>query len=411
MRYAKSIFMFLFLLICVNFFDFFNLTSGILSYYVSVTQKRLLLILVLLFFIIFLIIKSNPIDIDKKPQFSLSVYYLFGFFFIVSILTSYFYPEQSLTKTFSVSYYGLIPLAYFIFRKILKTKSDWKKFTKLLSIFGTILAITKLIQSFILSNFGVLIFHLNYQGDISNAAYKSFKVLGFIRLPSVGDFLFWVVVILLSLSVRFPEWKILKHPYQLGTMIFCLVTVAQTRTYTLLLVGILVIYIYFRFFRYLSKDLKIIFFFISSITAIIALYLLFSYLINFQVGRSQSFDTRGVELNYYLGLISKSPIFGVGFLRGDGIYRAINAGPFLNYYFSDVGIIGFLAQTGLLGGSFILVLLVQLISSLRKSKKVGASLIICAALIGSFIMRSLLLPDDIAYLTVYLALLEFLSLE
>ena len=410
MRYARSIFTFLSLLICVNFFDFFDLNSGILSYYVSVTQKRLLLILIICFLGIFSLTRSNNIYINKKSQFGLSVYYLIGVFVVVTILTTYFYTGQSFTNTLSVSYYGFIALSYFIFRKIFK-KDDWKNFAKLLTIFGTILSITKIIQSFLLSNFGILLFHLNYQGDISNAAYNRFKVLGFVRLPSVGDFLFCVIIVLLSLSVRFPEWKIFKYPYPIAIMVFCLIVVAQTRAYTLLLLAIFIIFIYFRFSKKFSKDLKYLFLFSLSIASMIVIYFAFTYLLNFQVGRAESFDTRGLELKYYWGLIKQSPIFGVGFLRGDGVYQGITSGPFLNYYFSDIGIIGFLAQTGSLGVFFIIVLLTQLVISLRKSKNIGASLIIFTALVGSFIMRSLILPDNIFYLTIYLVLLEFFSVE
>ncbi|MCW3779560.1 hypothetical protein OM945_11875 [Levilactobacillus namurensis] len=324
--------------------------------------------------------------------------------------------DQSLFSTFLVGYFFLILFLYFPYTSFLNNWDAWVDFVKMFSVFSLILSITKMLQSWLIVHSDVRYPFLNSNLDFMSASSLRYVKLGFTRIPSASDFVFYATLFLLIFHLIHKRVFSGMTTYLiLGINTLYIVFVGQTRSYIVLL---LIVYIIAAFIRIKEKfDFSLILMIIITLSVPVILLILYviNRLLYGDANRVSSLSIRLEAVKYYISNLRFSGWFSMGFAR-DSVYGNLihnqyvtNLGQVVTYNYDDVGIVGFLAQFGLVGIVDMVIYAVTLMVSFIKSRKKEISFLIIVVILGSCINLSLLDPQRIFYLPMVLVMLDFIS--
>lgn len=402
-----------FLLIQANLFDLVNLrsVSGLISY----PQKKLLVLIIFIYIFLRAIFVKSKSDFRIDRRFTLFTSLMLFTWVLVLFGTSSKF-DQSLFSTFLVGYFFLILFLYFPYTSFLNNWDAWVDFVKMFSVFSLILSITKMLQSWLIVHSDVRYPFLNSNLDFMSASSLRYVKLGFTRIPSASDFVFYATLFLLIFHLIHKRVFSGMTTYLiLGINTLYIVFVGQTRSYIVLL---LIVYIIAAFIRIKEKfDFSLILMIIITLSVPVILLILYviNRLLYGDANRVSSLSIRLEAVKYYISNLRFSGWFSMGFAR-DSVYGNLihnqyvtNLGQVVTYNYDDVGIVGFLAQFGLVGIVDMVIYAVTLMVSFIKSRKKEISFLIIVVILGSCINLSLLDPQRIFYLPMVLVMLDFIS--
>lgn len=233
-----------FLLIQANLFDLVNLrsVSGLISY----PQKKLLVLIIFIYIFLRAIFVKSKSDFRIDRRFTLFTSLMLFTWVLVLFGTSSKF-DQSLFSTFLVGYFFLILFLYFPYTSFLNNWDAWVDFVKMFSVFSLILSITKMLQSWLIVHSDVRYPFLNSNLDFMSASSLRYVKLGFTRIPSASDFVFYATLFLLIFHLIHKRVFSGMTTYLiLGINTLYIVFVGQTRSYIVLL---LIVYIIAAFIR------------------------------------------------------------------------------------------------------------------------------------------------------------------
>lgn len=416
MEKIDKFFLIIFLTLQTNFFDFINIRNTILNNFASYSQKKLLLFLILTYVFIRIFTLHQTKISDQKITRNFMIFFLIVYFFawlivFVGTVTQY---QQSIWSTFLNSYYFFIMVLFIPYSKILDTWEKWIDFTKIVLFFSTILALSKILQSFFLSKYNLLVFYLNTRNDFNTATQLRFMTLGFTRIPSATDFVFFSILLMfVVMSYRQAFLSRAKIFTILFVNLFYLIAVGQTRSYIVLTALLIIVYVTISIFKKIGAGGGVVIGTMLIVPIIYALIFFLENLILNNESRAISLTVRQEAIDYYLHNLNFSGIFAFGFLRDDLYGTLIHGvdlkGLLLGYNYDDVGIVGFLGMFGITGIVVLLVYLICLVQAFIYSKRKHITIMVYIFIVGSCASLSLFDPQRIFYLPVMLAMVCFLT--
>lgn len=397
------------LLLQINFFDLINTQTSFLASFTSYSQKKLLLVIAF----VYMLIRSVVYGIDYRRK---KNYTFFIILFLVSwaaiLLATVSIYGQPIVKTFFVSYYFLLVILYFPFSEAFSSKEAWGALIRIFSNFAFILSVLKIFQSLMISKLGKVIFFMS-NNDYITATSLRFVKLGFTRIPSPTDFVFVsLLLILLSMIVDlklFTQWR---YRLYISAYLIFIFFVGQTRSYIIMTILVLLLYVLWLINKHFGKDLVIL---TLGILTIPVLYFMIKFIISIMFGNSSrgiSLSIRQEAIKYYVQNISLHKWFSMGFVRDDLFSDLVHnthidfAGNIYSYNYDDVGMIGLIAQYGWLGVLDITIYFLTTVSIFIKSHSKYLFLIVFVLLFGSWISTSLFDPQRILYLPILLVLVD-----
>lgn len=397
------------LLLQINFFDLIDTRTSFLAGFSSYSQKKLLLVVAFAYMFIRSI--AYGIDYKRKKNYTLFVI-LFLISWVAILLATVSIYGQSIVKTLFVSYYFLLIILYFPFSEALSSKESWSTLIKIFSNFAFILSLIKIFQSLMISKFGKVFFFMS-NNDYITATSLRFVKLGFTRIPSPTDFVFFSLLltlfsILIGLKL-FTKWR---YRLYIGIYIIFIFLIGQTRSYIIMTILVLLLYVLWFINRHFGKDLVIL---TMSVLAIPVLFFMIKFIISIIFGNSSrgiSLSIRQEAIKYYLQNISLHKWFSLGFVRDDLFSNLVHnthvdfAGNIYSYNYDDVGMVGLIAQYGWLGVLNISVYFLATLGVFVKSNSKYLLLFMFVLFFGSWISVSLFDPQRIFYLPLLLVLID-----
>lgn len=409
MKTLDKFFVFIYLILVVNFFDFINISGTWLESLASYSQKKLLFIITLLYLLFRGVVYSRGEKLRR--HFSPSVVFIVIATIIIILASSAKYG-QSLISTFFVGYPMLVLIAYYIFTSVLIDRQSWISFVDMMLLFSGLLSFSKILQSFVLVHFNKLIFYINATAD-KDALSKSYTLLGFTRMASASDYVFFALLMAIFISVSGLDKSYLKkHIVSNSFSVLFLVLVGQTRSYIMMLLVAMIFLFANRIYKRLRGGgllgLSIL---LSPVLLFGVYHFIQKFIVNASDAKAYSVNVRFSAINYYLDQMNYSSWYGIGFARDDlytGLIHGANSwGTLLGYNFDDVGIIGFFGQYGYIGVVFILLLAIDTMRILIFSKNKFAVFLLLGILMVSFITTSYTNPQRVAYLPILLTAFDF----
>ena len=331
----------LILLLDFNFFYIFKLPSWLFAIN-SKSNKFLIVILILLMALCVLFFRQKSV-----AQYKYLIRYSLILFLVVFFLcfyTSIRYDAQGINSTIRIANAYLIPLIgipiVYIYEKEGSINS-LIRFIEYLTFFWYAIAVLQ----FVVYSLSGKVFLYDFFGNEGTVALRNNTIR--LTMFTFGNIfvLYHFGKIVSSNYSTHKSWHLLN--FIMG--LFCVFFIQKTRMFYLVDVLGLIVILYFSGNRKRSKIRNMLFLFLTIG------YLIFSGTIQEffnsifygnEVYRFNSTEVRLDAVAYYIGYFFKNPVFGMG-LVSDGKYPIIVHGPFLEYYFSDVGFVGVLAQTGL----------------------------------------------------------------
>lgn len=353
------------------------------------------------FAIVFFIVKSNNI-VRKKYIFKKEILLLVLVCFISEIGAMIQYGQSLLYGLFGM-HYIFIYFLYFYFVDYFNDNDEAlrENIKNIIIKLGTVMSFLYLIQALIYPK--IIIFNMSY-GERG------------------GHVRFYTGFVLIMFSILFTYVKLLdkfnlKILGALFLQITSLIIVSQTRNFILAIFLVLVsgMFIY-------KKNNKIkITVMISVILSGIMYFLFFSdnnntlnnligsLLIEGQQG-SGNVGARINEINYYMSILKRNLISGMGILYSRFELTDYITGykPYF-YFVGDIGMIGYIVQTGLLGATWLVYFLISLFKQCKKNNEESSNLLkLTIILIIGLMGTTPLLIDkgSILYLSLMLAITE-----
>ncbi|RWR35834.1 hypothetical protein EPJ63_09895, partial [Pediococcus acidilactici] len=205
------------------------------------------------------------------------------------------------------------------------------------------------------SKLGKVFFFMS-NNDYVTATSLRFVKLGFTRMPSPTDFVF-IALLLMLLSIIadlkvFTQWR---YALYIGIYVIFIFLVGQTRSYIIMTILVLLLYILWLINKYFGKDLVIL---TLGILTVPVLYFVVKFIMNIIFGNSSrgiSLSIRQEAVKYYMQNISMHKWFSIGFARDDIFSDLVHnkhidfVGNVYSYNYDDVGMVGLIAQYGWLG--------------------------------------------------------------
>lgn len=401
----------LLVLLQVNFFDLITFPDWFFYNINSYSVKYLSTFLILIACLVRLIEYKSNSSIRENGQINFSVslllLLLFGTFITYQSSIAY---KQTILTSFAISYYYLFVLGYFAFHNFFTRLENIKWFFDLIIYSSVFLSITKIIQSYLAGNFGKIFFGSYSTVDKNNLMTLSSDIVGFVRLPSASDFVFFASMLLV---ITFLVKKIsIKNKFTiLFINIFFLFIVSQTRTYVLIILvlifGVVLIKVSSEFKRF--SIVVLLFGVIGGV--FFSLYLVEQMGFITTGDRSASYTVRLDAIRYYLSQFANNGVFAIGFAH-DPEFLLLNHGYSLTYgrsiyYMDDIGIIGFLAVFGKLGIAWIIIFLSELLKQILYASNRKIVMLLCFTVLATSGTLVYLNVQRIFYLVFVLLLVDF----
>lgn len=337
---------------------FYLIPMGNLQTLNSPTNKYL--IVILSFIGTFLVLKYTVVFYKKHPLYSvITVYIIFCLFLLIvfSLLKynqSFFDIWTKFYHFFSLTL--VVPLLY-----KLETDKGIKKIINTILFCSTVFSLICLLQSKLYNSGG----HIVLPGLTSDMI--SIRT-GKLRLSANSVFHLGFIILLSKIS------DVTKSFWQKRIDILLFIIHFLTVIFVFMSRSLLVIFIVTFIFIYLantqsSKLFRLIILGIGSVCAIHFLDIssfIDSFSVDTTAGTALSTSNRLEALEYFTGVFRSNPIFGMGFIRESLLqYRQLLHGPNLTYYVTDIGFLGLLGESGILGGLIFIFLTYYLYIKIR----------------------------------------------
>ncbi|MCY7221674.1 hypothetical protein MK546_06210 [Streptococcus cristatus] len=240
------------------------------------------------------------------------------------------------------SLYTLSPLMlYLAFRPMIRSIKDTSLFFHVISMTGIICNWFSFIEMFFALR-GIDLLHMGVFEKLRNGTPR------FIIGETIIVLSFFISCSIVA-NKGFSRNKRICHILNIFITIVNLIWIIKTRTLSLyLLASVLMI-------PFLKKDAKKQIKLVISVLAIIIVSFAFSQyfipLLNDLIDNDYGVQTRFSTVEYYLDHFKKHWLFGVGYISAMAPYStaSIVVGPFGRYYPSDVGVIGLMFRSGIIG--------------------------------------------------------------
>lgn len=310
--------------------------------------------------------------------------YLF-LYFIQVLLTSISYPNQDLVSTLHVGTPFLITLLVPMILITTEEDSDYKYLVLFLDVLSFLWSVVLIVQTL----------YFNAGGHSFLFDFKNYFTTGVtfrddslrLSLGSIGN----MIIVYRIYDILFKKRKGFFNIYRyiaLGTSLYALIFIQQTRMYTLI-IGI--VFVVLMLCSGKSPKVKLI----TSLLTIIGAYILISqnviseFITSFAVNSEKGVSTlaRIYAIQYYLKCFINNIFFGNGFVS-DAIYPQVEHGSLGILYYVDVGIIGLLAQVGLCALVFYIIPFCRMIKTTYLSIKYTNSWQIDIALLTYMFLTS-----------------------
>lgn len=247
-----------------------------------------------------------------------------------------------ITMILKESLYTITPfILYLAFRPMIKSMKDVSLFLRIVSITGIICNLFSFVEMFLaLKGFDFL--HIGVFEKLRNGTPRF----------AIGETII-VLSFLISCSIvtnkEETRSRRLCHMFNIFITMINLVWIIKTRTLSLyLLATILMIPI-------LKKDIKKYIKLPITLLVIIVVVLIslqyFIPLLNNLIENDYGIQIRFSTIEYYLDYFKQHWLFGAGYISSNPYYStySIIVGPFGRYYPSDVGVIGLMFRSGIIG--------------------------------------------------------------
>lgn len=319
---------------------------------------------------------------------------------LVSVIYAFFRYGQPILDGLYGFHYVFIYFLYFYFVKLFSAigKNGESSIWDLIVIIGTLLAIFFLIQVVLYPRF--TIFHVNY--SMRNGHVRFFE--GF---PLI---LFSMMLTFVSLLKKIKLKYIVYFSIQVSAVLY----VSQTRNFIIAYgLAFLILYLFnrgkyivFKFFYVLLPLILSLFIFRD-----VAFYhdVIFSVLKQYQTD-SGTVGVRLSEIQYYFDLFLEYPIFGIGLLGSTfSLTNIIYGTQYYYYYTSDIGLLGFVFQTGILGMIWIVLFIFKLVVQYTKMRTYNSDhrklvlLVIVTIIVGFPFLNIITERSSVLYFALFLA--------
>lgn len=398
---------FLILLLQVNFFDLLPTNTFIYYHVNSYSVKNVTLLIVVILLPLVLLYNGKT-----KGSFTFPLVILLMSVIYISYNSMVIY-EQGILDTARISQYFFIVILYWELRHEILQKETFKYFLKISIAMGTINAAIQTINSFLVMHVGKNFLHQASNVDADNIFQKAKVILGFVRVQTPADFIYFSMVAFLAYQVFFKQKLVLwKSIFVYTILSFYIVFVGQTRVYELLFALISFALIVNKWKKQLKK------WWVISIPVLTPVIIVGTMVVlqklSFTSGeRVASFNVRLEAINYYLNHFRDNGIFGIGFAN-DVTYFLLNHGYSQTfqksaYYYDDVGVFGFLGKFGILGLFVLLSFIVACFGSFITSQEKLFSFVVIVSLGITSVSLVYLDPQRIVLLPLMLLLLSYAS--
>lgn len=301
-----------------------------------------------LFLLIILLVTKNKI-IKKYNDFFSYIYWLIFAVLLLVVYSILKYPEQSIFTTFKIG----ISFLVIIFSVPVLLMLEKSKYTvlvwKIINLVAFLWYMVIIIQTIYYSKYGLFLFDFwTYFQRYFNQGQYGLRI----SLHALGN-----IMVLYNLVNLYYKRGLIKFWHMMNFIvgISALIFIQQTRAlYVYLAICIMCIILKNKNKKLISK-ITIMFFIIY---VLIFTDFIPSFISSFSIYGDNSISTeaRIYSIQYYFMCFLRNPIFGNGLADGyeESVYAFIEHGPLGIAYYSDIGFIGLLANTGI----FSLVILV-----------------------------------------------------
>ncbi|OXC22974.1 hypothetical protein AYP82_08225 [Lactobacillus crispatus] len=348
--------------------------------------------------------------VSKNFEYKLFQFNKYIIFYLIVLLieflvTCYKYPNIPFVSTFQYMYSYLIVISYFILSCY--AQEDFSQFLKTLIYFADFAIIIILAQAILFNKDGFFFLNRNYFSDTNS--FIDTRNFG-IRL--IGSYLIDFTVII-SIGCLFSKKRWLSSKTLIINIILtCAYQILSSQTRSTQLLCGLILMISFLFLDYKNKAIKL---FINIIIISIIVYICLQFLgeITNSIASKHdwSYYHRIDEISFLWSAFKEHPLLGNGFVDENMLLNVVGINNLNGYYFglyySDVGVIGLLAQGGILGLSLYILPLMFILKRMSSSKQNIVLLTsMFVGIVGSMLNLSLFDNPRLMIIPLYLAVLD-----
>lgn len=379
----KSIWLFLIVLVALLDWSFYFFPISINDEY----DKTLIAIVAILSYMITL---THTWVVKKYKELVKWLMLLVAAVIIQLFLSLNKYPLQSSGDIRVASLYFMIPLLSLTIIYLFEINSGYEKLFEILTKMALVWIIFCFVQAIAYNATGILFI----KGNSGNIRF------GFIRIKLCNINTLMVIYSLYKIIISKTKTKILY--YLVGVLgVLEIILVQQTRTIMLAIIAtILVMYIASK--KSIKKRYILAFVVLIAGGVLYRLGFFDSFIGSFSLNGDESFSTfnRLNEYDYYLRMFQNNIVTGFGFIPPfrNNAYYSIRAGKSGVYFLDDVGIVGLLAQFGLMSVFVVIGLFIRefisVVNAVRKRKSQDAVFLVGLMTYAVFSMFSVSIFDQ-----------------
>lgn len=263
-----------------------------------------------------------------------------------------FYRGVSSVDTIIRSYMLLLPILLYVPMTNIGVRFGTNSLLNLMVSFSKLVSLILLFQSLGIINV--------INSDVLSTRNDSMRSF-------IGTYAMMLGAIILFYSVLFEKQK---KKWQLfiwiALNIICIFYVNQSRSTIFALIGAFALLLYFKYSQLIKKTgvignaLKIL----AIVFVVYYSYSLVNNIVNLSISSGEASSLIRLEAyNYYFSKFLSYPILGVGL---SNVNSLINDGIVNKLYVDDIGIVGYIAQTGLMGIFVVVVFVKQYLAGIKQ---------------------------------------------
>lgn len=336
-------------------------------FYTSINDRirNTLLLFATLFATVFLC-KKKIREMQRKYRTLMFIWGCSWIFLLVYTVIKF--PQTNITILIFTSSYWIMPLLSLTFTIIaLHSRDGYKKILRCVNYYVFALYILLILQKVAFETAGIVFLPFYSRLITSTNVYREFGVR--LGMRGIENFM---VIYNIFLILNKDKLKVQKLNYiNFGLGLYCVIVIQQTRAYIISFI-ITVSIILLQNALQKKRFIKSLILLCLGAAILISTNLL-SDIIGSLFSTTESYGAdqmvRVDAINYFIQYFLKNPIGGFGFADGN-TYASIVHGPLLRYWVNDIGLIGLLAQGGLLIILPVFLLFVWMIKTISKLKHV-----------------------------------------
>lgn len=363
------------ILLEVSFFSFNFLGNSFYS--IHGNQQQILSVLCITIMILFC--RFKPI-INKKAIFRKTILYFLLLYLVVFVYSCLKY-KQGIMNVFIASNFNLMLLFYFVLSFFFcKNKRNFQWFNNTILNVALIYMIINLLQYF-LYKVGIVFLHFN-DNNVR---------LGALRINTASNAIIFLAIIIAFANILCKK----SNKKHIAVFILGIVSFIYVSRGRMAIVGLGITLVSMILYAN-KKNIKRLIIYITLIFIIITIGLTSTSIGKMYLKSLETEDTTSIrirEIEFYMEEFKESPILGVGFIRsmGHSEVTKIVRGPNVTYSRTDVGIVGFINEFGIMGILWYFYLLFSMYCALKKiTKEIDKSSIL---VFGIFVWNISYLPS------------------